>query len=205
VCFLPESLPIPYAEGEGKCTRISIHGPSTTYTKQEQNVTQALTFSLNSSKPLPNGMKRRVIIVDPHTSIREMLAETIVRRTDLDVVAGVESGLKGLETCRRLAPNLVICEIGLPELCGAEMLRRIRLMKTHTRTLIYSGVSTEWQIARGLSCKPHGFVTKSDPIEAVCEAARIVANGGAYFSSFVGNPWMCTFNRALQPETLTRP
>lgn len=73
--------------------------------------------------------EKRVIVVDPHLSVREMLVAIVAQRLNLQVIAQVDSGLRGLELCRRLMPDLVIFELGLPELCGIELLRRLQCEK----------------------------------------------------------------------------
>jgi DNA-binding NarL/FixJ family response regulator len=148
-------------------------------------------------------MKKRVVIVDPHASVRQMLAVILPQRTDLDVVGEADTGLKGLQICRQLAPNLMIFELILPELCGVEMLRRLRSEGSRARALIYSGASTDLQISRGLRSKPHGFVTKCDSLMTLCEAVRIVVDGGAYFSASVGNLWSLAHTQAAESMTLS--
>ena len=55
-------------------------------------------------------------------------------------------------------PNLVIFELALPELCGIELLRRLRSQENRIRTLIYAGGATYPQMTMGLRNKPDGFV-----------------------------------------------
>ena len=49
-------------------------------------------------------MNRRVIVVDPHVSVREMLVLIVAQRVDLDVVAEADSGLRALELVGNSCP-----------------------------------------------------------------------------------------------------
>lgn len=127
-------------------------------------------------------MRRRVVIVDPHTSVREMLAAMLSQEAHCDVVGEAGSGREGLALCERLVPNLVIFELALPEVCGTELLRRIQAKQNSARTFIYSGATGDLRI-KGLHGQPHGFVTKFDPLLILREAVRVVVAGGIYISA----------------------
>lgn len=141
-------------------------------------------------------MKKRLMMVDPQKSVREMLGVILAQRFSFEVVAETSSGLEALELCRRQKPDLVIAELALPEVCGTEVLRRIRLARLGTRTLIYSGVTDPLRIRRALIEKPHGFVSKADPLATVLQATRTVMEGGVYVSAALTGSWHCA-----PPET----
>ena len=126
-------------------------------------------------------MKTRVVIVDPHTSVREMLAVLIAQEAGFEIVGDAGTGIEGLRLCENESPSLVILELALPELCGIELLRRLRWKRQCVRTLIYSGVSAEMQI-KALRIQPDGFVAKSDSLKTLREAIRMTATGGVYIS-----------------------
>ena len=123
-----------------------------------------------------------VILVDDHTSIREMLAFILPREGPYDVVAAVSSGAEALEKCRILQPRLVVLDLLLPEVSGVEVVRRVRAELRDTRTLIYSGTTSEDLIAEAMSARPHGFVHKEDTLQVLREALSAVMAGRHYFT-----------------------
>ena len=133
-------------------------------------------------------MKKRAVIVDPHTSVRELLGLLIAREMDVEVVAQAGSGRVGLQLCERQRADLVIFELALPEVCGIEMLRLLRKKRLVTRTLVFSGAPSEMQ-SRALLVHPDGFVLKSDPLKTLREAIQLVATGGVYFSVSLSKLW----------------
>src|SRR4029434_9144734 len=91
-------------------------------------------------------MKRSVVIVDPHTSVRQMLAEMLTRQGWFEIIGEGDTGLNGLRICRKAQPVLIILELVLPELSGVEMLRRLRSDNSRVRAFVYSGTSCDLQI-----------------------------------------------------------
>jgi len=129
-------------------------------------------------------MKKRVLIVDDHAAVRHMLAAVLTREPEYDVVGEAGSGLRALELCGRLSPDVVVLDLVLPELCGIEVLRRLHEDKARSRVLIFSGSLNQVQIVQALKCHPHGFVEKSDTLQTFREALRAVAGGGVYLTAY---------------------
>jgi DNA-binding NarL/FixJ family response regulator len=130
-------------------------------------------------------MKKRVVVIDPHTSVRQMLAEMLAREGIFDITGEAETGLDGLQVCRKENPSLIIFELVLPELAGVEMLRRLRSDNGKMCSFIYSGTSCPLQIREGLRARPHGFVRKADSLAVLRDGLRTVAAGGVYLSGAI--------------------
>ena len=143
-------------------------------------------------------MERRVVIVDPHTSVRQMLAEMLTRQGGFAIIGEADTGLTGLRICRKEQPVLIIFELDLPELSGVEMLRRLRSDNSRVRAFVYSGTSCDLQIREGLRIRPHGFVRKSDSLNVLRAALHTVAEGGVYFSAAVSGRWDNTEIQTVQ-------
>lgn len=128
-------------------------------------------------------MKKRVMIVDDHASLRQMLGLVLRQEGHFEVSGEAANGLEALDLCDRCQPELVILDLVLPQLCGIELLRRLRLRDPQTRVVVYSGTVNRTQIIKALERKPHGFVAKSEPLDTLREALRTVANGGIYLAA----------------------
>jgi DNA-binding NarL/FixJ family response regulator len=128
-------------------------------------------------------MKKRIVIVDDHESIRDMLVCILKRESEYEIVGETGTGLKALQICRMLRPDLVILDLMLPELSGAEVIRRMHTAIPMSRVLVYSGTFNQALIMEALRCKPAGFVDKADSLESLREAIAVVASGGSYFTA----------------------
>jgi len=123
-----------------------------------------------------------VLLVDDHTSIRQMLAFMLPREGPYEIVGQVSTGPEAIEQCRVLHPKLVVLDLLLPEMSGVEVVRQLRQESRETRTLVYSGTSSSDLIAEAMSARPHGFVHKEDTLQVFREALRAVTAGGNYFT-----------------------
>jgi len=129
-------------------------------------------------------MKNRVVAVDDHASIRQMLGIVLAREGPYEMVGEAGNGFEALKVCRKLRPQIVVLDLLLPELNGLEVLRTLRGELRDTRFMIYSGTVNRSLIVEALQARPHGFVHKSDALAVFCEALRAVANGCSYFTPF---------------------
>lgn len=149
-------------------------------------------------------MKMRVVLVDDHTSVRQMLACLLQREMGYEVVGEAGTGHCALELCRKLDPKLLILDVVLPELCGVEVMRRLQMRPQRPHILIYTGITDRQRTVEVLKCRPHGFVEKSDSLESLREAIRVVATGGLYFSPFATQLAAETYERSRMPELTAR-
>lgn len=127
-------------------------------------------------------MKTRVVLVDDHEALRQMLGMVLSRLDDMNVVAETGSGLDALKLCKTVAHDIVILDLILPELSGLEVLRRLREEMPESRVLVYSGTRNQQTINRAIQLRPHAFVEKAGSLETLREAMKAVLSGSCYFS-----------------------
>ena len=148
-------------------------------------------------------MKKRIVIVDDHASVRDMLVCILKREPGYEVVGEAGTGLKALQVCAIQRPDLVILDLVLPELSGAEVLRRMSSSLPLTRVLVYSGTFNQAVIIEALKCRPHGYVEKSDTLQTLREAISTVAAGGSYFSQCAAGFLSAAHSGAEESSDLT--
>ena len=143
-------------------------------------------------------MKKRLMIVDDHVALRQLLGLLLTRDGGYEVTAEAGTGLEALKICAERKAQLLILDLALPELCGLEVLRRVREDYPAMRVLLYSGTSNQIQIVQALKLRPHGFVGKMESLETLQEALRAVANGSCYFTRFAS----ALFSDVMADESL---
>ncbi len=142
-------------------------------------------------------MKKRIVIVDDHASIRDMLVWILMQETCYEVIGEAGSGIEAIKVCAACTPDLLILDLILPCLSGVEVLRRVRKQLPDTRVLIYSGTCNCALIREVLRERPHGYVEKLDGLTSLRNAISTVAKGGSYFSAEARNFLLA---EAKQPE-----
>jgi len=129
-------------------------------------------------------MKTRVMIVDDHTSVRQMLGILIPAVGAFDVVAEACSGVEAIRLHRELKPDLVVLDLALADLNGVGVLQHLREEARPVRTLVFCGTVHRRVILAALHARPHGFVSKRDPWETFIKALHLVNDGCSYFTPF---------------------
>jgi DNA-binding NarL/FixJ family response regulator len=122
----------------------------------------------------------RLIIADDHAIVREGLKQLFALHKDI-VVAGVAvNGAEVLEALRRNKIDILLLDMTMPGIHGAELIKRIRSEEPILPILILS-MHNESQIARSaLKAGASGYVTKDCDPDILLEAIRKVAAGGRF-------------------------
>ncbi|MEO6789236.1 MAG: response regulator transcription factor [Chthoniobacteraceae bacterium] len=124
----------------------------------------------------------RVVVVDDHASLREMLVIILKMEGGYEVVGEASRGMEALKLCRAVRPALVILDLALPELSGSHLIRLLLHEPWPVRIVVYSGVVDEDLLREALAEGPHGFVRKEDSLPELRTALRAVASGSRHIS-----------------------
>jgi DNA-binding NarL/FixJ family response regulator len=127
-------------------------------------------------------MKKRIAIVDAQEAVRELLGHYLGRLSEYEVVGQARTGLDAMRLFKEAAPNLVIIDLFLPQLCGLEVLSRVRRELPEMRVVIFTETSDTIALTKALRAGPDGIVHKSESLEILLFALRMVSVGGRFFS-----------------------
>jgi DNA-binding NarL/FixJ family response regulator len=127
-------------------------------------------------------MKKSVLLADDHKAVRELLGRYLEGFPEYKVVGQAGTGLEAILLLRKTKPDLAIIDLVLPELCGHEVIFRVRKELPETRFVVFTGASAGSVLANALWCDPDGLVHKCEPLEVLLTALRVVTAGGRFFS-----------------------
>jgi DNA-binding NarL/FixJ family response regulator len=134
---------------------------------------------MQNSKPI------RILVVDDHFMIRMGLSASLNVERDMQVVAEAGTGDAALEAYRKHHPTVVIMDVRLPGMSGAESTASIQREFPEARVLMLSTHSGEEEIYRALQAGAHGYILKSAVREELLRAIREVHAGRRYLDSVV--------------------
>ena len=119
---------------------------------------------------MPN--RRTILIVDDDTELREALVEQLALHEEFEPVA-VDSGTKGVQAAKSGQIDLVIMDVGLPEVDGREAGRILRKNGFKAPIIMLTGHDTDSDTILGLESGANDYVTK--PFRFAVLLARIRA------------------------------
>ena len=126
-------------------------------------------------------MKRiRILIADNHTLVREGLRALLQGHDDLEVVAEAATGREAVDGALRLRPDVVLMDIGMPELDGLTATRRIVGANPGIRVLVLTVHDSVEYFYRALEAGASGFLVKDTASAALVIAVRAVSEGGVF-------------------------
>lgn len=123
-----------------------------------------------------------VLLADDHRLVREALRSALARERDIRVVAEVGGGQAAIECVRTQHPDVVVLDIGLPDLNGIETAARIQKLGGTTRVVALSAYSDKRFVTEMLRAGASAYVSKSAAGTELVVAIRAVAAGGSYLS-----------------------
>jgi DNA-binding NarL/FixJ family response regulator len=132
----------------------------------------------------------RVLIADDHAIIREGLTLLLNSQPDLQVVGEAENGIETFRLSEDLHPDVVVMDVSMPGLGGAQTTRRLKEMQPDVRVLALSAHEDEVYVRQLLTVGAAGYVLKRTAADELVKAIRAVANGGTYLDPFVAGKVM---------------
>lgn len=126
--------------------------------------------------------KIRVMIVDDHSIVRMGLAAILDLEKDLAVCGTAESGAEAVDAALRLKPDVIVMDLMMPDLDGAEATAAIRKVLPDAKILILTTFGTSMELSRAVSAGATGAVTKNIANAELVAAIHDTAEGRPHFS-----------------------
>jgi DNA-binding NarL/FixJ family response regulator len=145
----------------------------------------------------------RVVLADDHPFYRLGLAR-LLTASGVQVVAEAANGWAALKAVEAASPDVVVLDLDLPGLSGAEVTRRLTSCDPPHRVLVVSVSDSEADVIAALHAGARGYVLKDGPVEDVVAGIAAVSEGESLFSPRVGAMHLRRMRRLEEEEEVTR-
>lgn len=121
-----------------------------------------------------------ILLVDDHRMLRDGLRLLLQGESGFEVVGEAGDVRTGLELTQKLAPNLVIMDIQLPDGTGIDACREIVAKHPDTRVLILSGNPDMTLLGAALRAGARGYLLKEEASDELVRAVRAILAGNVF-------------------------
>ena len=125
----------------------------------------------------------RVLLVDDHQLVRDGLHSRLGETPGIEVVGEAGTGQDALALAASLQPDLVLLDIGLPDMSGLDVAAKLGEVAPGTRALMLSMYDNREYVLSALRAGAAGYVLKDATSKEIIAAIRAVAAGASYCSA----------------------
>ncbi len=129
----------------------------------------------------------RVLIADDHNLVREGIRVLLEKAQDLEVVGEAIDGQEAVDLAQRLAPDVLVMDIAMPQLNGIQAAEQLGGHSCNTRIVILSMYSDDLLVREALKHGVKGFLPKGSVSQELLLAIRAANQGAVYLSPAVSN------------------
>src|SRR5579864_1631471 len=127
----------------------------------------------------------RILIADDHEVARHGIRSLLESHPGWEVCAEAKDGREAVEYANRLKPDLILLDIGMPNLNGLDAARQILAVAPETNILIVTMHDTEQVVREVLSAGARGFLLKSDAGRDLIAAVEALQHHRTFFTTKV--------------------
>ena len=149
--------------------------------------------------------KVKVLLVEDHEMTRMGLEVGISKCEELELVGEAADGLAGINQARKLLPDVILMDIGLPEIDGIEATRRIRELHLDCKILMFTSRESENDVFAALGAGADGYVTKGTNVSQLSAAILAVHSGASWLDPAIARMVLNRATRQNQTPTEKNP
>jgi two-component system, NarL family, response regulator LiaR len=101
-----------------------------------------------------------ILIVDDHAVVRQGLRTFLELQADIAVVGEADNGRAAVELVQRLAPDLVLMDLVMPQMDGIEATRQIRAAAPQTQVLVLTSFTEDAKVFPAIKAGALGYLLK---------------------------------------------
>ena len=125
----------------------------------------------------------RILLVDGFAPFRDFLRTLLEKMPAIAVVGEASDGVEALQKTRELNPDLILLDIALQELNGAEVARRIKALSANSTILMVTGIYSWEMMTNAFLSGADGYLVKCDAAAELGSALESVLDGTRFISS----------------------
>lgn len=127
----------------------------------------------------------RILLVEDHEIVRDALKSFIDAQPGMSVVGEAGDGALAVRLAAQLQPDVIIMDVGLPGLNGAQATRELKRVYPAGRVVALTQYEDKSYVRELFDAGATGYVLKRSASDELIQAIRIVATGGTFFDPVI--------------------
>ncbi|MBS1588781.1 MAG: response regulator transcription factor [Bacteroidetes bacterium] len=127
----------------------------------------------------------KYLICDDHKIFRQGLKLALLDDSNLELVGEASNGLELLKQWKQCKPDVILLDIQMPEMDGAETIKQLRAEDAEVKIIIISMFEDERFVMHFMEAGANGFLSKNAEPEEIKDAIYAVCTHGIYFNNRV--------------------
>ncbi|MEO6791095.1 MAG: response regulator transcription factor [Ornithinibacter sp.] len=119
----------------------------------------------------------RLLVVDDHPVVRAGMVAMLGEEADFEVVGEAAHGAEAIALVPALAPDVVLMDLRMPVMDGAEATARIVALPDAPQVLVLTTYDTDADIIRAVEAGARGYLLKDAPTVVLADAIRRASRG----------------------------
>ncbi|MBD2505002.1 response regulator transcription factor [Anabaena azotica] len=125
----------------------------------------------------------RVVFIEDSTITRFGITTAINQQLGMEVVGATGTGNEGVELVQKFNPDVVLVDIGLPDISGVEVIKKIKDYRSSTKIVVLSCNHSQEIISAAVNNGAESYILKKNDIPLIIEAIKTTYNNKSLFDS----------------------
>ena len=150
-------------------------------------------------------MKLRILIADDHEVVRRGLITLLQAHDGWEICGEARDGREAVEMARQLKPDVVILDVGMPNLNGLAATRQLAQQNHRQKIIVLTITDSDQVIREALDAGARGFVLKSDAARDLVSAVEALQRDRMFFTPRVNDMVLAGFLEKRAGGTMGEP
>jgi len=148
-------------------------------------------------------MAIRVLIVEDEPEFTRRFSTAVLSDSELGLVAAVSSGAAGIAMLDLERPDVLLVDLGLPDISGVEVIRHAALRHPQCDVLVITMFGDDDHVVASIEAGASGYLLKDASAERIATSIRELHAGGAPISPGIARRVLARFRLAVKPIAVT--
>ena len=142
----------------------------------------------------------KVLLVEDHTMTRMGLELVLQKAEGIELVQSAENGKTGIELAKKLMPNVILMDIGLPEIDGIEATKQLKEEDSSAYVLMFTSRDNEDDVFAAFKAGADGYIMKGASEEQLITAIKATSEGIAWIDPAIARMVLGAINKKPEPS-----